>query len=189
MSRGEERHEAVSGASSAPTERDRPSGSRNIVRYLCDIGDFVRRLRIQARFGELSREPLELLRLELRGAVAECEWIARRSDPWDEELPPGAGDRHASMQALQDAIAIRDLLFRTLQDLRSAEIRVYRRDASDSPELIVGGGVARAGGTYSDVRSLPMRAKLLGLQFHLEDGVLKSLQQEQQGLTLTANER
>jgi len=149
-----------------------------MVKRLCEIGDFVRKLRIQARFGELSREPLRLLRLELRDERAECEWISRPADQWDSELPPRVGERHVSEQALQDAIAVRDLLFRALPDLHSAFVRAYRPSPEGNPELIITGTVARDQRPPVTVRSLMMRAKLFGLRFSLDDGVLENLQPE-----------
>jgi hypothetical protein len=174
---------AVSNPSGSARKRDGQSGEGGMVRYLCEIGDFVRRLRIQARFGELSRAPLQLLRLELRGEIAECDWIARPPDRWDSELPSGAGERHASMQALQDAITVRDLLFRALPDLRSAKIRVYRKGANSISELIISGVVTREEGAPNAVRSLAMRAKMLGLRFWLEEGILESLRGQERGIT------
>jgi len=67
--------------------------------------------RIQMRFGELSRAPLGLLRLELRGNSAECDLMCRPADEWDRDIPQRASDLNVSTQALQDAIAVRDLLF------------------------------------------------------------------------------
>jgi hypothetical protein len=179
VSPGNQNHTVTSNPSSAAVRRNGKSGQGEMVRHLCEIGDFVRRLRVQVRFGELSRAPLRLLRLELRGGIAECEWIARPADRWDEELPSGTGERHASMQALQDALTVRDLLFRTLPDLGSAEIRVYRQAANDIPELVITGVVTRQQGALKAVRSMAMRAKLLGLRFWLEEGVLENLQQEE----------
>ena len=181
MSPGNQNHAAVSNPTGSARKRDAQSGQGGMVRYLCEIGDFLRRLRIQARFGELSRAPLELLRLELRGDIAQCDWIARPPDRWDSELPSGAGERHASMQALQDAITVRDLLFRALLDLRSAEIRVYRKGTTGLPELIITGVVTREESAPKAVRSLAMRAKLLGLRFWLEEGILENLQGQERG--------
>jgi hypothetical protein len=149
-----------------------------MVKRLCEIGDFVRRMRIQARFGELSRAPLQLLRLELRADIAECDWVARPADQWDGELPSGLGERNASLQALQDAIAIRDLLFRVLPDLSNAVVRVYRRSPSGETELIITGTVSREQRPLLAVRSLAMRAKLFGFQFSLQEGVLEKLELE-----------
>jgi hypothetical protein len=146
-----------------------------MVRHICDIGEFVRRLRIQARFGELSRSSLQLLRLELRTSVAECEWMARPPDRWDVELQLKAAERNASLQALRDAIEVRDLLFCVLPDLYRAVLRVYRQSADGRPRLIITGTVSRGQRAPLHIRSLAMRAKLFGLHFWLNEGILESL--------------
>ena len=45
----------------------------SMIGHLCRISEFVRRVKIQARFGELFRAPLQLLRLELRKGIVECD--------------------------------------------------------------------------------------------------------------------
>lgn len=150
-------------------------GSRGIVARLCEVGTFVRRLRAQLRFGDLSRAPLQLLRLEVQASSAECEWLARPADAWDTELKSGLAERNASTQALADAIQIRELLFLALPAIRGAVVRVYRQAGSEPPELIIEGTVARDQRVSASIRSLAMRAKLFGLHFRLTDGVLESL--------------
>lgn len=158
-------------------------GDGGMVRHLSEIGDFVRRLRLQTRFGTLSRAPLCLLRLELRRNAAQCDWIARPPDPWDADLPPGIGHRNASQQALEDAIAVREILFRSLPDLETAAVRVYRRVFDEAlgltPELIIVGTLSKRERAPAAVRSLAMRAKLCGLRFWLDDGILETLQLEE----------
>ena len=146
--------------------------------YLCDIGDFVRRLRTQLRFGELSRASLLLLRLEWRSGIAECDWVARPPDCFDSELPAGEADRNVSLQALKDAIGVRALLFRTLSDLETAVLRAYRPSASGSPRLIIEGTVSRGQRVPGSVRSLVMRAKLFGFRFWLNGEILEDLRPE-----------
>ena len=143
------------------------------------IGEFVRRVRTHIQFGDLSRAPLGLLRMEWNGQTAECECVARQPDRWDGGLPGHVGQRHASIQALRDAIAVRGLLFRIFPGLFSAEIRIYRRAAGDRLELIVAGHVSRDQRAPAAVRSLAMRAKLLGFHFWLDEGVLEELQLEE----------
>src|ERR1700716_1003421 len=145
-----------------------------MVRQLCEIGDFVRRMRAQFRFGDLSRAPLQLLRFEVQGDSAECEWIARRPDPWDVDLPPSVRDRNVAQQALRDALRVRDLLFSILPDVSTVDFRVYRHCAP--PDLIIVGKVERVQAILRGIRSLTMQAKLRGLQFRLEDGRLEPLQ-------------
>jgi hypothetical protein len=126
---------AVSGPYLAGSGRcgDRDPVAGKMMEYLCDIGDFVRRLSTQLRFGELSRASLQLLRLEWRGGIAECDWIARPPDQFDCELPPRERERNFSVQAIKDAIGVRDLLFRTLSDLETAVLRSYRQSADRKP--------------------------------------------------------
>jgi hypothetical protein len=147
-----------------------------MMKHLCGIGDFVRSLRIQARFGALSRAPLRLLRVQLSGETVECDWVARSADKWDAALPPDVGERNASMQALEDAIKMRELLFLAIPNIYTAVLRVYRQTTSGDTELIIAGTVSKDQKAPATVRSLAMRAKLMGLRFWLDEGVLENLQ-------------
>jgi hypothetical protein len=167
---------SLSGATSESRGRQEKG---TMMRQLCGIGDFVRRLRVQARFGELSRAPLRLLRLQVCGDTAECDWMARAADAWDAALPRSVRERNASAQALKDAIAVRDLLFGAMPDLTAAAFRVYRQSAENKVELIITGSVSKQERAPAVVRSLAMRAKLFGLQFWLDEGVLETLLPEE----------
>ena len=147
------------------------------TKQLCDIRDFVVRLRVQLRFGRLSRASLRLLRLEWRGEHLECDWVARSKDEWDQDLT--TGDRNASLQALEDAMEIRELLFCVMKDISSATFRVYRQLAEGPPELIIAGTVLKPEPVRWIVGSLAMRAKLCGLQFSLDNGTLVAFQWNQ----------
>jgi hypothetical protein len=171
--------DAVSSTSGSAGEIRRKKEEGTMMRHLCEIGDFVRRLRVQARFGELSRAPLRLLRLQVCGDTAECDWMARPADAWDADLPKSVGDRNASAQALKDAIAVRELLFGVLPGLNAAAFRVYRQSSDSQVELIIAGSVSRGERAPAVVRSLAMRAKLFGLQFWLDEGILETLQPEE----------
>jgi hypothetical protein len=146
-----------------------------MLSQVCEIGDFVRRMRTQVRFGDLSRASLRLLRLELRAAEVECEWMARPADPWDADLPGSVRERRVAEQALKDAIAVRKLLFAVLPGVATAAIWVYRE--GPTPELIIAGIAKREEEpVVMGSRSLAMRVKLCGLQFRLDDGRLLPLQ-------------
>jgi hypothetical protein len=147
-----------------------------LVRLLTEIGLFFQAQKIQMRFGELSRAPLRMLRFELRGEAAECDWIARPGDRWDAHVPPRVAELNVTNQALNDVIAVRELLFAALPDVKTASLRVFRPSQSGEPDLIIVGTVTREQGRMRHIASLAMRAKLLGLHFWLEDGVLESLQ-------------
>ena len=147
-----------------------------MLRHLQEVGEFVRRLRCEANFGDLSRAPLRLLRIELCSDRAECDWMARPKDAWDNGLPPRVGARNASTQAMKDAIKVRELLFRVFPDLHTAKIRVYRQSPDNTLELIIEGTVSRGERAPASIRSLAMKAKLLGLRFWLEDGILENLE-------------
>ena len=148
------------------------------MEQLWEAAEFVRKLHTRMRFGKLSRASLRLLRLELRGDLAECEWMARLPDPWDADLLPSIGERNASLQALEDSIAVRNLLFSALPDVSTAVFRVYRQADDGDAELIITGTMNRHEEVADHIPSLAMRAKLCGFRFWLDDGVLGALQAE-----------
>ena len=108
------------------------------------VADFVRSLRREMRFGELSRAPLQFLRLELRDETLACDWMVRPPDIWDVDLRQAVRDRNASIQASADAIAVRDLAFDALPNLHEAALRAFRpSSAREPPELIIVGTIRR----------------------------------------------
>ncbi len=147
------------------------------MRQLWEVADFVRAMRREMRFGEISRAPLKLLRVELRNDsdTVECDWIARTPDIWDSSLRGPARDRNESLQTLLDAIAVRNLVFDALPKIDCAVLRAFRRTAHEPREMILLGTVSREMPEVHRVSSLVMRAKLYGFCFNLEDGVLRPL--------------
>jgi hypothetical protein len=157
---------------------------RERMKALWEASEFVHKWRGRMRFGKLSRAPLKLLRFEVRGEVAECEWMARPADAWDADFPRGFGARNASSQALEDSLAVREMLFATMPGVSSAVFRVYRAveaaEASEETgaeaELIIVGTVERDEQVAGNIRSLAMRAQLFGFRFWMDNGILGTLQ-------------
>jgi len=154
------------------------------MKWIWDTSEFVRKIRSQLRFGERSRAPLRLVRLELREDLAECEWLARANDPWDLDLPSALREENETFQALRDALTVREFLFSSLPEIRCAMFRVYRQPVQQSPELIITGTVSRDEEPPLRISSLVMRAKLCGLRFTLSDGAFESLSSEESELQL-----
>jgi hypothetical protein len=154
-------------------------GSSRLAQQLCDASQFLRGLRVQMRFGELTRAPLQMLRFQVVGDAVECDWLARSADPWDRDLSHGIGHRHASIQALKDAIDVRALLFYSLPEVESARLRIFRDSSRQSREIIITGYVERKDSSFRSVRSLAMRAKLLGFRFSLDDDILDGVPTEE----------
>ena len=149
------------------------------MKGLWELGHFLRTVRARMKHGELSRGPLRLLRVEWVGKTGECDWMARPPDIWDADLPSDIRERHASLQALKDAMAMRDLFFFALPDVRKAVFRTYRESPREPPELIIVGALTRDAPAPERVASVAMRAKLYGFRFVLDDGVLEPLQTEE----------
>jgi hypothetical protein len=149
------------------------------MRLLWEVADFLRAMRRQMRFGELSRAPLKLLRVEIRNEAVECDWVARPADVWDSSLRRPQRDRNESLQALRDAIAVRHLVFEAFPQIDCAVLRVFRPSAADTLELVIAGEITREQAASRYAPSLAMQAKLIGFRFWLEDGILGSLQSEE----------
>lgn len=146
---------------------------------LWGIADFGRTVQRRMKFGELSRAPLRLLRLQWRADAAECDWMARPADEWDRDLPRQVSDGNVSEQALRDAIAMRELLFDALPGVDTASLRVFRPSPGGTHDLIITGTVTRGEDAPQRVSSTAMRAKLLGFQFWFQDGILEALPSEE----------
>jgi hypothetical protein len=143
------------------------------------IADFMRAMTRQMRFGELSRAPLQVLRVEWREDSLECDWMVRPPDVWDASIRRPERDRNVAQQALRDAMTLRDLIFSELPEVQSASLRAFQCAAPrESPELVIAGTVQRDPVPAAGIRSLAMRVKLCGLHFQLDDGRLEPLQGE-----------
>lgn len=151
-----------------------------LAEQFLNVSQFLRGLRVRMRFGELTRAPLHLLRFNISGEIVKCDWIARSPDPWDADFPQTTRVRHASLQALKDAIDVRALLFEIMPDVKTADFRVYRETADHGKELIITGCTQRHDHSSRSVHSLAMRAKILGFRFHFENDTLFAIPIEDQ---------
>jgi hypothetical protein len=155
-------------------------GRSRLAQQLWEACQFLRGLRIQMRYGELSRAPLQLLHFQMRDGTVECDWLARLPDAWDADLSLSVRQRHTSLQALKDAIDMRSLLFDALPQVETARFRVYRESACFTREMIITGFVQRNDHTARNIHSLVMRAKVLGFTFFLEGNTLHRIPTDKQ---------
>jgi hypothetical protein len=118
-------------------------GVNTLMKAVYEAAEFMWKLRMRMRFGELSRAPLQLLRFEIAAESATCEWLSRDADPWDRDTAPAIRDRNSTLQALRDAIALRQMLFSSIPEIREAKFRVYRRLESQKCALIITGLVSK----------------------------------------------
>ena len=145
------------------------------MRELLHAADFLGRVRRRLRFGALSREPLLLLRFEWKGDSVECDWLMRPPDPWDKDLPAHLATENQTLQALRDALSLREVIFESFPAVINAELRMFRADAEHRLELVMTGKVNRNNDAFERVASVAMRAKLCGFHFTLEAGEMESM--------------
>ncbi|MGC1461977.1 MAG: hypothetical protein WA802_07235 [Terracidiphilus sp.] len=145
------------------------------MKELLDAADFLNRARRRLRFGALSREPLTLLRFEWRGDSVECDWLMRPADQWDKDLPPHLTGENQALQALRDALTLREVVFKSFPAVVTATLRMFRADADHRLELVMTGNVNRSNEAFERVASLAMRARLCGFRFNLEEGALERI--------------
>lgn len=142
------------------------------MRPLFETAKFLRQTRKRMRSGDLSREPLLLLRVEWKGDSVECDWLMRPVDPWDKYLPPHLARENQTLQSLRDALQLREIVFRCFPAVSIAHLRMFRPDEDHRLELVMTGSVTRANEILHRVASLAMRARLCGFNFNMNDGAL-----------------
>lgn len=140
------------------------------MKALYETSGFLQRARKLLRFGELSREPLLLLRVEWKGDSVECDWLMRAADPWDKYLPARLATENETLQALRDALQLREIIFRCFPAAGIAHLRMFRADEAHRLELVMTGSVDRSNEILHRVTSVAMRAKLCGFHFNMADG-------------------
>lgn len=150
-------------------------GIAALFEQFCKTGQFLRGLRVKMRFGELTRAPIRLIRLQIREEVVECDWLARSADQWDVDLSQSVQQRHVSLQALRDAMDVRALLFDIMPEVETAYFGVYRESDKYTREMVITGCVHRNDHTARDIHSIAMRAKVLGFRFNMEGDKLRRI--------------
>jgi len=145
------------------------------MRVLADIANFLRRARKHMKSGELSREPLHLLRVEWKGDLVECDWLMRPADPWDKYLPQELMTENQTLQALRDALKLRAMIFRSFPAVGLAQLRMFRTDKSHQLQLVMTGSVNRWDEEFHRVPSVMMRAKMCGFRFTVAEGAMGGL--------------
>jgi hypothetical protein len=97
----------------------------------------------------------------------------RPRDPWDDDVPTRVAEEHQTLQALRDALILRDMVFKSFPGIDRAELRVFRPVPDHSPELVMTGSLRRTDEVLPRVASIAMRARLCGFRFTLADGAVE----------------
>jgi hypothetical protein len=99
----------------------------------------------------------------------------RSPDQWDKDLPSHLAKENQSLQALRDALGLREAIFESFPAVINAELRMFRSDGEHRLELVMTGKVNRFNDVFERVASVAMRAKLCGFHFNLNAGEMESL--------------
>jgi len=145
------------------------------MRELLHAADFLGRVRRRLRYGALSREPLLLRRFEWKGDLMECDWLMRPPDQWDKDIPEHVVKENQTLQALRDALRLREVIFESFPAVINAKLRMFRADSEHRLALVMTGNVNRHDDVLERVGSVAMRAKLCGLHFTLNAGEMESV--------------
>jgi hypothetical protein len=145
------------------------------MKELFQAAKFLSMTRRKLRYGAYSSESLMLLRFEWKGDTVECDWLMRPPHPWDRDLAPHVGRENQSLQAMRDAMTLRQAIFDSFPAVTSANLRMFRADSEHRLELMMTGNVTRSNEVFERVASMAMRAKLCGFRFSLKAGELESL--------------
>src|SRR5258708_17179709 len=137
------------------------------MKELSEAAAFLGNMRRKLRFGAFSREPLLLLRFEWKGDSMEIDWLMRPPDPWDKDLPAHLAKENQTLQALKDALSLREIVFKSFPAVINANLRLFRADADHRLELMMTGSVNRSNEVFERVASVAMRAMLCGFRFTL----------------------
>ncbi len=105
----------------------------------------------------------------------ECDWLMRPPDPWDKDLPAHLAKENQTLQALKDALKLREVIFESFPAVINAELRMFRAGGDHRLELMMTGKVNRFNDPFERVASVAMRAKLCGFDFHLGACELESM--------------
>jgi hypothetical protein len=105
----------------------------------------------------------------------ECDWLMRPPDPWDQDLPEHLARDNQTLQALRDALSLREVIFKSFPAVTNADLRMFRADGEHRLELVMTGKVNRYNDAFERVASLAMRAKLCGFHFTLRTGEMERL--------------
>lgn len=145
------------------------------MKIFANIADFVRRSRRQMRSGELSRESLQVLRVEWKGDSVECDWLMRPADPFDRFVPLRLATENQTLQALRDALKLREIVLRSFPSAGYAHLRMFRADENHRLELVMTGSVSRSDAELHRIPSVMMRARMCGFRFSVAEGTLLGL--------------
>ena len=86
-----------------------------------------------------------------------------------------SGQGEQSLQALRDALNLREIVFKSFPAAVNADLRMFRAGEDHRLELVMRGSTSRSNEVLYRVASVAMRAKLCGFHFTLAEGGLKSL--------------